>query len=50
MAPLLTTLETAQSDFDLVNSAYEEASGIVEGGDRDASGELLPDSDQSEDW
>jgi len=45
MEPLLTTLATAQSDFDSANTTYNEALADVEAGATDADGNLLPEAD-----
>lgn len=50
MAPLLTTLGTAQADFDSVSETYNDAAAIVAGGSKDANGDLEPESDQTEEW
>lgn len=43
MAPLLTTLGTAQTDFDSVNETYNDAAAIVAGGSKDDNGDLYPE-------
>jgi len=43
MAPLLTTLGTAQADFDSVNETYNDAAAIVAGGSKDDNGDLYPE-------
>jgi len=43
MEPLLSTLETAQGEYDSVNQTYNENAEIVDGGSKDDDGELYPE-------
>lgn len=50
MEPLLETLTLAEGELSDLRTAYSDNEAIIEGGDRDADGELLPPTDQSADW